>query len=97
MESQKGNNSNDVHTRISQLIEEAINKWQDEYIRNMDSSKLTKDKASHQLYIISHAQVILDILLTQTEELGGFGSFYPKKCLELLKTMQTILQMEIDV
>lgn len=96
MESQKDNIPTDITEYIRTISNNVLRNMEDEFIKNVDGSRLTKQHAIDQLEVISRAESWLDVLLSQTEEIGGFGSFYPKKCLDLLKTMRTILQMEVD-
>ena len=44
---------------------------------------------------ISRCEYFLDLILTQTDSISAFGSFYPLECLEKLKIMKTILELEI--
>lgn len=96
MESPKDNPQNDIHSVLSEMMTKVINKWQDDCWRNIDGSNLTKEKAIRMIQLINHINHYLGVLLIHTEEIGGFGSLYPQKCLELMKTMHTILQMEIE-
>ena len=77
------------------LGDKVIKKMNEENERNEDSSWLTHDKINDQLKSIARCEYELDLLLSKTDEVGGFGSYYPKKCLEHLKLMRDILEMEL--
>lgn len=68
---------------------------EEEIIKNTNNSLVKRQSALTMLESIIKLQLYLDILLKQTEEVGGFGSYYPKKCIESLKTLKTILEMEL--
>lgn len=72
-----------------------MQEWQDEAIRDIDGSRLDKQHNRLMLTSISRCELELDILLTQTEQIGGFGSSYPRNCLESMKLFRTILEMEL--
>lgn len=56
---------------------------------------MDKHKAEGILALISRCLYHIDLLLTETEKLNGFASQYPKECLEKLKRMQIIFELEI--
>jgi len=86
----------DFKTHLRDLAKSSLVQFQDELIRNMDRTHLTKEHALNQLEVIGKLEVLLDVLLTQNQEIGGFGSYYTKKCLEQLGVLKMALQMEID-
>lgn len=86
----------DVKEFFVKLSEKFMKNMQDEFIRNLDSLKLSKEYGKSMLRSIERCVLHLDLLLQFTEEVGGFGSYYPKKCLDLLKTFKTILEMELN-
>lgn len=75
--------------------EKVLKEMKDDQIRNSDNSILSNKAIQETLSTIEKCEYFLDILLTKTEEVGGFGSFYPKECQKHLKTMKTILEFEI--
>jgi hypothetical protein len=85
----------DTKNYFIELSNKILRELQDECIRDIDGSRLDKEHSLRILEVISKCELWLDVLLTQTEEIGGFGSSYPKKCLDSLKLFRTILDMEI--
>jgi galactose-1-phosphate uridylyltransferase len=89
------NEKMDVHSYVINLASKVMQEWQDECIRDVDTSQLNVQEIKRMITSISRCEFELDILLTLTEEIGGFGSSYPRKCLESLKLFKTILEMEL--
>ena len=85
----------DIKNHFMDLAARVRKDMEDEAIRDMDKSRLNQAYIQSMLRTIGHAEFELDVLLTYTEEVGGFGSSYPKKCLECLKLFRTILEMEL--
>jgi hypothetical protein len=46
---------------------------------------------------ISKCEHFLDLIMTQTESLDGFCFYYPADCMDRLKIMKTILEMELKI
>lgn len=78
-----------------ELNESFFNDEKERHVKNIDNSKLNKEYNLELLRVISRVEFELDMLLTLTDEIGGFGSYYPKNCLEYLKTFRVILNMEL--
>ncbi len=60
----------------------------------------TKQFLEHQLKLISQIQFLLDQLEASTWEDHmhgrGFGSFYPDKSINLMKTMEFAIKLELE-
>lgn len=83
-----------VMNMFRSIGEKVLKEMKEDQIRNADNSRLTNKAIQETLITIEKCEYFLDILLTQTEEIGGFGSFYPKECQKNLKTMKFILEAE---
>jgi hypothetical protein len=86
----------DLMGYMYKIAGKVMREMEDEAIRDCDGSRLNGKHICMMIRCISRAESELDVLLTLTEEIGGFGSSYPKKCLESLKLMRTILEMELN-
>jgi len=68
--------------------------------RKMHLDGKTKQFLEHQLSLIYKIQFLLDQLQTSTYEDNshgrGFGSFYPDKSLNLMKTMEFAIKLELE-
>jgi|GEM_PF-1814677 len=85
----------EIKDHLMKIAESAFKKIEDDLIRDIDGSLLDREHNLNMLEVISKCELWIDVLLTQTEEVNGFGSSYPKRCLELLKTFRVILEMEL--
>ncbi len=88
------NVKNEVIDSLNKIGNIALEKMKQDKKNNSDSSSLTYKAIHETLKTIEKCEYFLDILLTQTEEVGGFCSFYPKECQKYLETMKTILEIE---
>ncbi len=77
---EKNNETPDTHAIISNLLNRVMEKLRNEFISNLDNSKMNKDKAKRILHITSQIESLLDILLTEMEE-NGFAQLMPKGAL----------------
>ena len=84
-----------IQAHLSELTKNAMKTLKEEPIRNMDKSRLTTDHTLRMLQGIFRCGVELNLLLELTEEAGGFGSAYPKKCLDSLGLFRLILEAEL--
>ena len=57
---------------------------------------MNDEHTNRMLSAIRECEWHLKPLMDLTEEIGGFGSVYPERCLEELKTFRTILEMELN-
>ena len=80
---------------IAKIVLRVEKSLREELEKNEDSSYLTPEKIKDQLHAIARCEYELDLLLSKTDDAGGFGSFYPKKSLEHLKLMRAILETEL--
>ena len=81
---------------LMEIATKAMIKIEDEYIRDIDGSKMNDEHTERMISAIRECEWHLKPLLELTEEIGGFGSSYPKKCLESMKLFRKILEMELS-
>jgi len=80
---------------VIDMANKVIRKIEDDLIRDVDGSKMNEEHANRMINAIRECECHLKSLLELTEEVGGFGSSYPKQCLESLKIFRTILSWNL--
>ena len=90
------NDEGDVHHYLMRIAAKVMDEMEEACIRDRDASQVDKKYVLGAIRVISKIELLLDVLLISTQNVGGFGSSYPTKCLEHMKTMRTILEMELN-
>jgi hypothetical protein len=85
----------EILSKLNAMAEIAYAQSCRELIQNLDNSRLDANAAHSMLNTISKIQYFLDVLISQCDSIGGFGKHYPKECRINMKTLKTILEMEI--
>ncbi len=89
------NNEINWQEKLSELTSKTMNELQAEAVRDSDSSKITREHTERMFDAIIQCEYHMEDLLDLTEEIGGFGSSYPKRCMDSLKLFRCILEMEL--
>lgn len=89
-------NSDEIHKHLMDLTSKSMRRIEDECIKDSDRSRCNRAVAQYLLASIRRCERRLEILLEQTQEIGGFCSSYPTKALESIRLMKEMVEMEAN-